>query len=904
MKRQASIIKLLMVMVIMAMFYPYAHTQDRQLEQTRPGWPLSRNTVKPWTRWWWPGSAVDKQNLTRQLEEFARMGLGGVEITPIYGARGYEQRYIDFLSPEWIDMLEYTCCEARRLGLGVDMATGTGWPFGGPQVSETDANTRIVLRDGTLKGRPTRQRVKRAAPGGEGLVLDPYSSRAIRQYLTKFDTALAPLSRDMIRSQFHDSFEYYNASWSPGLSTVFQQMHGYDIQDYAAELMGEKSMAPDKRARLKCDYRATLAKMHAEYLSVWVEWAHHRGEVTRNQAHGAPGNLLDLYGMVDIPETEIFGNTTFAIPGLNPGEAIQPGRDIPEQLAGRFASSAAHVMGRPLVSCESLTWLGENWTNSLSKAKPELDAIMLDGINHIFYHGTVFSPEDAPWPGWFFYAAVQFNPQNTWWEDSRALNVYLERVQSVLQSSEPDNDLLVYYPVYDVWDDTSNSRGSDHPMRLCSAHRPSWGSDLSIRKTAEVLEDNGYSYDYISDAQLNLTRVSDKMLVTPGSRYAGLIVPPARRMPVSTLKQILDLAEAGATVIFEALPKDVPGLGDLDERRLAMNEQKKRLQYGKVTESSQAQSYSIGKGTVYLLSEAGELSSVLEQLGVTREPIAGHGIDWIRRANSAGHDYFLANLNAESLDDWVSLGCRVQSATILNPLNGNIGVAKVQPGRDGENRIYLQLRPGESLIVRTLSSGESAGQPWLYKAPAGPAMPLGDHTWDIEFIKGGPTIPDKITTRSFADGALRSWTDLGGEAAQSFSGTARYTTTVRLPDSPADTWVLDLGDVRESVRVSVNGRFAGTLWSPPMRIDIGDYVHAGDNELRLDVTNLAANRIRDMDIRNREWKIMRDINIVTRASYEPFDASAWDIQPSGILGPVQLQPMAQSHDPAQLPDNE
>ena len=49
------------------------------------GWPAVTSTSKPWTRWWWLGSAVDQPNLTRQLEDFAQTGLGGVEICPIYG---------------------------------------------------------------------------------------------------------------------------------------------------------------------------------------------------------------------------------------------------------------------------------------------------------------------------------------------------------------------------------------------------------------------------------------------------------------------------------------------------------------------------------------------------------------------------------------------------------------------------------------------------------------------------------------------------------------------------------------------------------------------------------------------------------------------------------------------------
>ena len=63
----------------------------------------------------------------------AAANLGGVK-HPIYGAKGYEDRSIDFLSAKWMEMLEHAGREAQRLGLGVDMATGTGWPFGGPWV--------------------------------------------------------------------------------------------------------------------------------------------------------------------------------------------------------------------------------------------------------------------------------------------------------------------------------------------------------------------------------------------------------------------------------------------------------------------------------------------------------------------------------------------------------------------------------------------------------------------------------------------------------------------------------------------------------------------------------------------------------------------------------------------------
>src|SRR5690349_19913675 len=69
------------------------------------GWPAANRECRPCTRWWWLGSAVDKTNLTRLLTQYREAGLGGVEVCPIYGAKGYEDRFIDFLSPKWMEML-------------------------------------------------------------------------------------------------------------------------------------------------------------------------------------------------------------------------------------------------------------------------------------------------------------------------------------------------------------------------------------------------------------------------------------------------------------------------------------------------------------------------------------------------------------------------------------------------------------------------------------------------------------------------------------------------------------------------------------------------------------------------------------------------------------------------------
>ena len=105
--------------------------------------------AKPCTYWYWMGGAIEESELTRHLELYQQAGLGGVHIVPIYGVRGVEQQYVPFLSPRWMELLAHTVDEANRLGLGVDMTTGTGWPFGGPDVQPSDAAKRFVLEEFT-----------------------------------------------------------------------------------------------------------------------------------------------------------------------------------------------------------------------------------------------------------------------------------------------------------------------------------------------------------------------------------------------------------------------------------------------------------------------------------------------------------------------------------------------------------------------------------------------------------------------------------------------------------------------------------------------------------------------------------------------------------------------------------
>ena len=279
----------------------------------------------------------------------------------------------------------------------------------------------------------------------------------------------------------------------------------------------------------------------------------------------------------------------------------------------------------------------------------------------------------------------------------------------------------------------------------------------------------------------------------------------------------------------------------------------------------------------------GRLEAMLQVIDVPREPAVDVGIRFIRRTHPQGYHYFFVNRGNQPVNQWVSLGMPAKSAVLMDPrFDNSIGLAALRT-KNGSTQVYLQLQPGQSIILRTFTAKQVHGPTWQYTKPKESAV-LVDGVWDVNFIEGGPDLPKGCRMER-----LISWTKLDDSKAKCFAGTARYMIEFDKPTQKADDWILDLGRVCESARVSLNGRMLGTLWCEPFQCRVDKYLRSGKNVLEIEVTNLAANRIRDLDQRKVNWKYFYDINIVDQ-NYKPFDASGWPLRDSGLLGPVRLIP--------------
>ena len=798
-----------------------------------PSWPAPKAEAKAGVRWWWFGSAVDNADLKWNLDQLHQAGVGAVEITPIYGIQGNEKNELSYLSPEWMKALRYTEDVAKADSIEVDLNNGTGWPFGGPWVPLDEAACKAVFIDTLVNARTnirkiaynlpakekkiakfvdarsfktadknkkrvialfisrTLQKVKRAAPGGEGWVIDHFDSTAVAHYLHHIDSAFAATGTPYPHTFFNDSYEVYRANWTPRLLDEFKQRRGYNLMDSIDKLV-------DGAPKVVCDYRETLSDMlYHNFTQQWVAWAHSHGAIVRNQAHGSPANLLDLYGAVDIPEIEGFGLSNFGIKGLrqDPGFTRKNFSDL-SML--KYASSAAHVMGKPFTSSETFTWLTEHFRVSLSQMKPDLDLMFTCGVNHMFFHGTPYSPKNAQWPGWQFYASVNMSPTNSIWHDAPFLMKYIERCQSFLQWGKPDNDFLVVLPIKDMW------RHNTNPLLMqFDIHHISEKSPRFI-KAINKIDSLGFDCDYISDRQLAKVKKEGDWYVTEGgTRYRAIIDPT----------------------------KPIVG-----------------------TELANK-------------AKAEEMRTMLH-------------LRAIRCSNDTGYHYFIANLTPNDVDAYVNLAVKWRAAMWFNPLNGERYAVERKDGK-----IRVALKSGESMILETFNKpirNADLLQPRQYVL-ADAAVKEIDTPWQLSFSESAPKV-----TKTWTLDKPRTWEGLDDDSVKVTMGTGVYTTTLNLNKEEAQKhWAIDLGDVRESARVYVNGQFIGCAWAAPFILDCSNSLRKGKNEIRIEVTNLPANRIADYDRRGVKWRIMKDINVVD-LNYKRSNYASWKPVASGLNSVVKL----------------
>lgn len=741
----------------------------------------------------------------------------------------------------------------------------------------------------------TKERV--TIPLGSGYALNALSAQAFDHYWDRVLTPILNASKPYIGASLKylvtDSWEAGGANWSEGFREEFIHRRGYDPVPYLAVFAGRIVDSRDVSNRFLSDVRRTAADLIAEnYYDRFAARAAAYGLGTHPEAggpHSPPIDSLENFRHSAFPQTEFWA-----------ASPIHRTRDV-DRFFVKEAASAAHIYGKRYVAAESFSTINMPWSNSLGhNLKPALDRALTEGLNRIFWHEFTSSPASYGKPGIEYFADTHLDPNVTWWPQAGPVLLALNRDQFLLQQGEPVVDLLYYY-------------GTEVPNF----------ASLKSFDPAHVLP--GYNYDVTNqDALLHRMLFSGGSLRTPeGIRYRALALPITRRLDLPDLLWVEKFLRAGGVVIGlqptepEGL---IPSAQMADYQRLAA-----RMWNG----CAEGSSVRYGQGTIYCTQNAHQ---ALTAMHVTpdftyRSDDAAAAFDFVHRCTAAADIYFVRNESDVAADATLLFRVAGRAPVVYNTDTGSITPLLVYRTVGDQTEVPLSIpAQGSFFLVFQRSTARHAvdlacdghtvfpsiqpgvgifavggAAPSLQSETAAPctlafsdgskqtltpssdaAAPQLTGPWLLNFPSGWGA-PSSVTMTN-----LQSWTESSNPGVHYFSGTATYHNTIQVPSSllgPGHAIWLDLGDVREIATVSVNGKQLRTVWYPPYLVRIDSALHAGANQLSIEVTNLWPNRlIGDLQPGAVQYT---HTNVHAYKSDSP-------LLPSGLLAPVRVYSVAQT----------
>lgn len=879
------------------------------IDELRRGFATPPDDARIMMRWWWFGPSVTKPELERELRKMKEGGIGGVEVQPVYPLLPDDQasgiKNIPYLSDEFLDMLRFTSEKAKELGMRFDLTLGSGWSFGGARtpISEAAGQLRVErvkvtpetrrvpvpamipaekllavflsrpggtttelsdIRDANvfiatppdpdsevmffISGRSGMQ-VKRPAFGAEGFVLNHLDKPSVDGYLRKTGDRLfeAFKGSNVPYSVFCDSLEVYNQDWTDDFLAEFQRRRGYDLKPLLPALVGD--IGP-KTADVRYDWGRTITELFNERFMVPMQaWSKANGTKFRIQGYGIPPASISSNKWADISDGE--------------------GAQWKVVRAARWASSANHIYGRNVTSSETWTWLHSPVFRATPlDLKAEADIHFLQGINQLIGHGWGYTPPGVEFPGWRFYAAGAYSEQNPWWIVMPDLAKYLQRVSWMMRQGKPQSDVALYLPNADAYAGFSAGR-----VHLIDALRERVGEKLM-----PAIFEAGYNLDFFDDTILADAKTSGGVLSLGAADHRAVVLPNIERMPIESARKLDAFVKTGGIVVATGKwPSVVPGAQVAEKDQAELKEIVARLQSSK---------------SVKLVSSEAELGAALNALLQPDALITPSGKDFgvVHRKTSDADIYFVANTSNQTRKVQIAFKASGEPE-IWDAMNGALARADLVKSEATRTDVALAFEPYRSYVVVFTKKSSVPNAVALTETASSIDL---NSDWSVSF---GAQTAVQVSK-------LQSWSE--NDATKYFSGTASYEKTIDVSDAflkSGKAVALDLGEptelpvqqlrngmrtwidppVREAAVIYVNGQRAGSLWSPPYRLDVTSLIKPGKNSIRIVVGNTALNFMSGRKL--PDYKLL---NLRFGERFQAQDMDKIEVLPSGLVGSVTL----------------
>ena len=904
---------------------------------------------RPFVRWWWNGNKIEKNELIRELRLLKEAGIGGVEINPI----SFPSRIpgddlgipsLIWLSDKWIEMLQVTFAEAKRLGMTCDLIVGSGWPFGaetlppeeraevvlidaeniaGPSHFEilpsdifkkTDPGVTVPCPDRTfeilsLKMVPDPMNsleqvielshlrndklisvdvpagkhvfyalvkvssfasVINGAPGAAGSILNHMDKTAVRKYLNHMSDTIqkktGPLSKHL-RAFFTDSMELEGCNWTRDFEEEFKKRRGYNIMDWLPFIMfkvgrlgsvvDEKygaSKTPEfaeKINRVRFDFEFTKAELLNErFTKTYLEWCKEQNVKSRAQAYGRGFFPLETSIGYDIPEGESWTTNWLKhrVGEEMPDDDYRRGRAY--TMINKYVSSAAHLNGSRVVSCEEMTNTYLVFNTSLERLKIGSDQSIISGITHSVWHGFNYSPPQAPYPGWIQYGSY-LNEQNNWWPYFKYLNNYKARISALLQNADMFTDIAILPANYDMW---SGMGVQTDPFP----------EKLNVPYTSlvwEAINKNGGAADYTSDIVINKSNVINGKLCYGPKKFGTIILAEISSINPETLAKLYDFVSDGGRIFcIEKFPEKSPGFSNYEKRDKEVLDWIEKLK----TFTDRFILLKKPEGNKFLewYSEVMIKYNIPHYLHIDKPD---RFVMQTRYQSRDKEIFFFVNSHMQNeYNTPIEFSKEIitqRQGWIWNPENGE----RYQLNTGADGKFELQLGPAESLII--VFDKEKKGENRYQEPVIRKNEKEITGQWKLEFIhcRGDAVNPTYLDV-------LKDIKDI--HEYIHFSGTIIYKKQIEVDNSIPE--FIDLGVVYGVTELLVNGKSCGIKWYGHRVYPLNGFLKKGMNDLEIRVVTTMGNYMKSLTGNPiaQYWTNLARKN-------QP-------LNPMGLIGPVSL----------------
>lgn len=758
------------------------------------------------------------------VERYAEKTLAKMHPTPLPYWREYQRAQ----QPESDD--QSTVIDATKV---VDLSRNLS--SDGTLTWDVPAGEWVIMRTGMT---PTGTKNGPASPEATGYEVDKMSKKHVAMHFEGHMGEILKRIPDADRKTFkvvvQDSYETGGQNFTDEFISDFKQRYGYDPIPYLPVYKGRVVNSQLASDRFLWDMRRMVAdKVAYDYVGGLRDISHKYGLRTWLECYGHwgfPGEFLMYGGQSDEISGEFWSEGELG------------------DIENRAATSCGHIYGKTKISAESNTCGGAAFSRYPGTIKQRGDRFFAEGINNTLLHVYITQPYEDKSPGMNAWFGNEFNRKNTWFSQMDVYTQYLKRTNFMLQQG-----LNVADVAYFIGEDAPKMTGIVDPA-------------LPV----------GYQFDYMNAEVIEkYMTVKDGLITLPhGTQYKILVLPKLETMRPELLAKIKQLVNDGAVVMGPA-PKRSPSLQNQPKADQQIQEMAKEL-WGNV-DGRIVTLRKFGKGMIMNGMDMKEAFAVIHCVQDCKLP-EDNTIHYGHRTLGKGEIYFITNQTAEAKIVTPEFRVKGLQPELWEATTGSIRNLPAFNQKENTTEVPLKLEAYESVFVVFRNSVRNSAVNNIeanYPTPTVLTDVKGPWTVSFNASQRGPVKPVVFET-------LIDWTTSKDESIKYYSGTAFYNSTFRLEKIPAgEKIMINLGKFTAMAKVTVNGKFAGGLWTAPFMLDITALVKQGDNDLKIEVVNTWVNRL----IGDQK---LPESQRLTWCPANPFKAAS-PLQPSGLFGPVVIQ---------------